>query len=87
MPIFPISLGKTIRSRATTGRGTQGHGIYAKPYFYPRISEFPMYRGRASARSEGLPVATRVAQQVLCLPIYPELPLDDVDAICRIIER
>lgn len=62
------------------------NGIHSRRYFYPLISDFPMYRGLASAPSEGLPVATRVAQQVLCLPIYPELPFDDVDAICRIIE-
>lgn len=85
---FPIFVGEDYPlTRDQLDEELRGHGIYAKPYFYPLISEFPMYRGRASARSEDLPVATRVAQQVLCLPIYPELPLDDVDAICRIIER
>ena len=47
--------------------------IYARRYFYPLISDFPMYRGHPSAREELLPVARKAAQQVLCLPIYPDL--------------
>lgn len=60
-------------------------GINPRRYFYPLISEFPMYRGLPSAHRENLPVATQVAQQVLCLPIYPDLDLSTVDEITRII--
>jgi dTDP-4-amino-4,6-dideoxygalactose transaminase len=49
------------------------HDIYARRYFYPLISDFPMYRGMPSAKQENLPIATKMAQQVLCLPIYPAL--------------
>ena len=49
------------------------HRIYARRYFYPLISEFPMYRGLPSARRDNLPVAVEAAAQVLCLPIYPAL--------------
>lgn len=48
-------------------------GVLARRYFYPLISEFPMYRDMASACSTNLPVATRVAKEVLCLPIHPGL--------------
>ena len=44
-----------------------------------------MYRGLPSAHSENLPVATAVAQQVLCLPIYPDLDLAAVHEIARFI--
>lgn len=50
------------------------HGIHARRYFYPLISEFPMYRGMPSADPSRLPVATQAARQILCLPIYPNLP-------------
>jgi dTDP-4-amino-4,6-dideoxygalactose transaminase len=40
-----------------------------------------MYRGLSSAHSENLPVATAVAQQVLCLPIYPDLDMTMVQEI------
>jgi dTDP-4-amino-4,6-dideoxygalactose transaminase len=49
------------------------HGIHARRYFYPLISEFPMYRGIPSAEPSRLPVATLAARQILCLPIYPSL--------------
>jgi dTDP-4-amino-4,6-dideoxygalactose transaminase len=50
-------------------------GIYARRYFYPLITDFPMYRGLASASNSAnrLPVATRMAARVICLPIYPGL--------------
>jgi dTDP-4-amino-4,6-dideoxygalactose transaminase len=52
-------------------------GIYARRYFYPLISSFPMYRGLPSAAPAQLPVAERAAAEVLCLPIYPDMTLAD----------
>lgn len=48
-------------------------GIFVRRYFYPLISEFPAYRGLPSAQRYNLPIATDVAEHILCLPIYPEL--------------
>ena len=44
------------------------NGIHPRRYFYPLISDFPMYRGLPSAHRQNLPAATVAAQQVLCLP-------------------
>jgi dTDP-4-amino-4,6-dideoxygalactose transaminase len=60
--------------------------IYVRRYFYPLISDFPMYRGLPSAAHGNLPVARKVAQQVLCLPIYPSLPLGQVDRIIELLK-
>jgi dTDP-4-amino-4,6-dideoxygalactose transaminase len=60
--------------------------IHPRRYFYPLISEFPMYRALHSARPRNLRQATAVSHQILCLPIYPTLKLEDVDEISRIIE-
>jgi dTDP-4-amino-4,6-dideoxygalactose transaminase len=59
--------------------------IISRRYFYPLISHFPLYRGLESAFPEKLPVAETITKQVLCLPIYPDLPLSTVDQICDII--
>jgi dTDP-4-amino-4,6-dideoxygalactose transaminase len=59
--------------------------VYARRYFYPLISDFPMYRGMPSAAHSNLPVAKKVAQQVICLPIYPGLETSQIDAIASII--
>jgi dTDP-4-amino-4,6-dideoxygalactose transaminase len=61
------------------------NGIHPRRYFYPLISDFPMYRGLPSAHRENLPVATAAAQQVLCLPIYPDLDMSVVEEITRFI--
>ena len=60
-------------------------GVHPRRYFYPLISDFPMYRGLPSAHKENLPVATTAAQQILCLPIYPGLEISIVDEIARFI--
>lgn len=61
--------------------------IHPRRYFYPLISEFPMYRGLPSAQRDNLPVATDVAGQVLCLPIYPALTDAEIERIVAIIKK
>jgi dTDP-4-amino-4,6-dideoxygalactose transaminase len=61
------------------------NGIYARRYFYPLISDFPMYRGMPSAAQSNLPVAKKVAEQVICLPIYPALCSDAVERVAKLI--
>ena len=51
----------------------RAHGVLARRYFYPLISEFPMYQHLPSASSGNLATATRLSQQVLCLPLHPHL--------------
>ncbi len=63
----------------------KSYNIYARRYFYPLISHFPSYRGLESASPDNLSVAERISAQVICLPVYPDLPLHIVDLICEII--
>lgn len=60
-------------------------GVYARRYFYPLISDFPMYRGLPSAAASNLPVAAKVASQILCLPIYPGLSEEDQRRVIDVI--
>lgn len=60
-------------------------GIYSRRYFYPLISDFPMYRELPSAQQANLPVAANAAASVLCLPIYPELSEAEQSRIVEII--
>lgn len=61
------------------------HGINGRRYFYPLISEFPMYRGLPSAALTNLPIATEAARKVLCLPIYPALDSEQQGRIIKVI--
>lgn len=63
----------------------KANNIYARRYFYPLISDFPMYRGLQTAQQDNLPVATKAAAKVLCLPIYPALQDADVKKIISLI--
>ena len=61
------------------------NGIVARRYFYPLISDFPMYRGLPSAARSGLPVARQAADQVICLPIYPTLEPENQQRVIDLI--
>ena len=69
---FPVLVGPDYKlSRDALYQRLRDHDIYARRYFYPLISDFPMYRGLPSAQRSNLPVAAEAADRVLCLPIYP----------------
>ena len=61
------------------------HGVLGRRYFYPLITDFSTYRGLESARPENLPVATRIADSVICLPMYHDLTDGDVDRVLELI--
>ena len=63
------------------------HNIIIRRYFYPLISTFSTYRGLPSATSENLPNATRIANEVICLPIHHELSNEDVDKVIEVIVK
>lgn len=63
------------------------HDIYTRRYFYPLISQFPMYKGLPSAGPGKLPIATRLSRQVLCLPLYPDLNKDDVRHVTDVLRN
>ncbi|MCD4734963.1 MAG: DegT/DnrJ/EryC1/StrS family aminotransferase [Bacteroidales bacterium] len=62
------------------------NGIHGRRYFFPLISEFPPYRGLPSAKPANLPIAIKIANQVICLPIYPDLELNTVQQIVELIK-
>jgi dTDP-4-amino-4,6-dideoxygalactose transaminase len=72
-------------SRDALYQKLKDQGIFVRRYFYPLITDFPMYRGLPSAQRDNLPVASAAAQQVLCLPIYPDLRSEDVGRIAAMI--
>jgi dTDP-4-amino-4,6-dideoxygalactose transaminase len=63
----------------------QKHSIHARRYFYPLISEFPMYRGMPSSNPKLLPEAHFASNRIICLPIYPDLSLEKLSGILSII--
>ena len=60
-------------------------GVLGRRYFYPLISTFSTYRGLPSAASENLPVATKMANEVICLPMHHALSEEDIQKTIDII--
>ena len=83
---FPIFIDREYGSaRDALYERLRQQNILARRYFYPLISDMPMYRGLASAAPANLPQARRLADRVLCLPIYPDLPEADLGRTIEVV--
>jgi dTDP-4-amino-4,6-dideoxygalactose transaminase len=84
---FPVLINSNRfgRTRDEVYNELKKHNIFSRRYFYPLISQFPTYRGLESALSGKMPVAERITEEVLCLPIYPDLSIDMVNLISNMI--
>jgi len=60
-------------------------GVNTRRYFYPLISEFPMYRNFPSSDKANHPVASKLSNQILCLPIFPGMQTSVVEKVCSFI--
>ena len=63
------------------------NGIYGRRYFYPLISNISTYSSLPSASKDNLLVANKIADEVICLPIYPDLSRKDQESIVNIIKK
>ena len=82
---FPILFDETVfgAGRDAVRAALEAQSFYARKYFYPLTSSFSCYQGRFVPGDT--PVAERAARQVLCLPLYADLPLELADRICDIV--
>ena len=83
---FPIFISKEYGlSRDALYEKLKEHNVYGRRYFYPLISTFSAYKGLESARPENLPIAHKLADQVLCLPMFAGLDNDSIDRIIDVV--
>ncbi|MCR5789430.1 MAG: DegT/DnrJ/EryC1/StrS family aminotransferase [Lachnospiraceae bacterium] len=82
---YPILFNKEIfgLSRDEAAEILSANGIFARKYFYPTTNAFDCYRGIFDPAET--PVAKQISEQVLTLPLFADLPLEEVDRICSII--
>ncbi|MDE5796117.1 MAG: DegT/DnrJ/EryC1/StrS family aminotransferase [Muribaculaceae bacterium] len=81
-PIFidAIKFGKT---RDRLYFDMKEDNVLGRRYFYPLISEFSTYRGLPSASRENLPIANKIADTVLCLPMHHDLSDADIERVLK----
>lgn len=82
-PYFPVFIDneKYGKTRDAVYEELKNHNIFGRRYFYPLISQFPTYRAIESAKPGKMPVAEKMTEKVICLPIYPDLAPDTVNEI------
>jgi len=84
---FPILISEEFPvSRDELYERFKNVNIFCRRYFYPLISDFPMYRGFKSSSNENLPIAKKIAEQVLCLPIHTDLTIEDLQRTIAVIK-
>lgn len=86
---FPIFVNEIEygMSRDTLYEKMKSQNVWGRRYFYPLISDFAMYRGLPSATKENLPIATRMANEVICLPMYAGLTEEDITRVLDCIKK
>ena len=86
---FPIFIDENVygTSRDELYTKLKEYNILGRRYFYPLISNFSTYRGLESASIDNLPVANKLADSVICLPMYADLSDEDVDRIIEVVKR
>lgn len=82
---FPVLFDGYKYSRDEIAEKLEKNNILARKYFYPLTSEFECYKDLSTADVSKTPVAKHVSDNILCLPMYADLSLEDVDRICEII--
>ena len=65
------------------------NGITPRKYFFPLTTDFDYYKkDRVDlVKKYRLKEASEISNRVLCLPIYPDLQMSNVDRVIRIIKR
>jgi dTDP-4-amino-4,6-dideoxygalactose transaminase len=61
------------------------YNVISRRYFYPLCSNYQCYRDIPSASAARLPIANKIAEEVLSLPLHGRMNADDVEKICDII--
>jgi len=69
------------RSRDALYNHFRQHDIITRRYFYPLLSNLNMYQNMPGAIKENLPVANSVSEQVLCLPLYPDMTEEEINTV------
>ncbi len=86
---FPIFINENEygKNRDDVYNALKKHNIYGRRYFYPLISRFSAYKDLSSSKPANLPMAEKISEEVICLPIYPDLSMDQVNYIISVLNN
>lgn len=85
-PIF-VNEAKYGMSRDALYEKLKENNIFSRRYFYPLISTLNPYMKYPSANPDNLPIATQMANEVLCIPMHHRLSKKDVEHVINCIKK
>ena len=65
----------------------RANNVLGRRYFYPLITDFEPYKDIPSANPANLPVANKIANQVICLPMHHALSEEDVKRVIECVRN
>jgi dTDP-4-amino-4,6-dideoxygalactose transaminase len=74
-------------SRDEVNKEFKKYRVFTRKYFHPLCSDYSCYKQLPSANPANLQVARKVSKEVLCMPLYGNLKLDEVEKICEILRE
>lgn len=82
---FPVVFDKEVfgKNRDEVMEELKQENIFSRKYFYPLINDYECYRNEYDSKLT--PIAKKISDNVLTIPMYADLNLEDVDRICDII--
>lgn len=84
---FPIFIDKNVygMTRDELYQKLKDNNVLGRRYFYPLITEFEPYKNYPSASYYNLQVAKKIADEVICLPMYAFMEQGDINNIVSLI--
>ena len=85
-PIF-VDEGQYGISRDALYEKMKANNVLGRRYFYPLITDFEPYKDIPSANPANLPIANKIANQVICLPMHHSLSEEDVKRVVECVRN
>lgn len=82
---FPVLFSGYRYTRDEVFENLQRENIFSRKYFYPLITELECYKRLLNRNVTDTPTAKNISDNILCLPMYADLSLKDVDRICSVV--
>lgn len=83
---FPILINNAYtKTRDVLYECFKKEDIFARRYFHPLISDFSVYKHLAASSEKKLRHARNVSNQVICLPIFSDMKIEEQDRILNIL--
>jgi len=85
---FPVFIEKEyFLSRDELYNKFRHNNINVRKYFYPLINDFPCYNDLEDIKKNDLFAAKKLANEVLCLPIYTDLGFQKINSIIKLLKN